>query len=437
MVRLAWASIAASLLVFINIAHAQQSATTQVVTETVLYGFAGGGDGSRPIAGLIFDKSGAMYGTTESGGVSALGTVFKLTPPAPGQSQWTETILYSFAGGVDGSLPIAGLIFDKRGALYGTTYDGMYDGVSSGGGTVFKLTPPAKGQTQWTKTILHNFAGGSDGVYPLAGLIFDKSGALYGTTYDGGGSLGTVFKLTPPAPGQTQWTETVLYSFGGGTDGSHPNASLIFDSGGGLYGTTRSGGGVSNAGTVFKLTPPAPGQSQWTETVLYSFAGGSDGADPYADLIFDLSGALYSTTYDGGFNAGTACQGGGCGVVFKLTPPAQGQTQWTKTVLYSFTGGSDGSNPYAGLIFNTSGALYGTTQTGGGVSNAGTVFKLTPPAKGQSQWTERVLYNFGGGADGSSPDGGLVYVHNAVRGTTSAGGTSGQGAVFELTGKNQ
>ena len=332
--------------------------------ETVLHRFAGGSDGADPEAGLIADEQGAL---------------FKLTPPA-----WTETVLYNFCSQPscsDGGAPFAGLIADEHGALYGTTANGG----SSSNGTAFKLTPPAKGQTAWTETVLYSFCsqpGCSDGTGLQAGLITDKSGALYGTTSGGGtGFNGTVFKLTPPATGQTQWTESVLHSFGftGSGDGGAPVAGLIADEQGALYGTT-SGGGTGSNGTVFKLTPPA-----WTESALYNFCSHpscSDGVGPLAGLIADNSGALYGTTHAGGSS--------GNGTVFKLTPPATGQTAWTETVLYSFLGGSDGGAPRAGLIADEQGALYGTT-TGGGIGSNGTVFKLTPPAKGQTAWTETVL----------------------------------------------
>jgi uncharacterized protein YceK len=176
-------------------------------------------------------------------------------------------------------------------------------------------------------------------------LIADESGALYGTTALGGNSAcsvlgcGTVFKLTPPSQGETAWTETVLYSFKGASDGANPFASLISGESGALYGTTLLGGSGncfgSECGTVFKLTPPAEGETVWTETVLYSFNGGSDGNFPRASLIADERGALYGTTSSGG---GSNCPGFVCGTVFKLTPPAEGQTAWTETVLYGFKG---------------------------------------------------------------------------------------------------
>ena len=386
--------------------------------ETVLHSFNASG-GSYPYAGLIADNQGALYGTT-AGGSAGFGTVFKLTPPAKGQTAWTETVLHSFTAS-DGRYLYAGLIANNRSALYGTTSSGG----SADKGTVFKLTPPAKGQTAWTETVLHSFAG-SNGANPGAGLVADKQGALYGTTPGGGsGDKGTVFKLTPPAKGQTAWTETVLYSFTGGSDGLSPRAGLIADNRGTLYGTTSSGGSADK-GTVFKLTPPAKGQTAWTETVLYSFIGGSDGLSPRAGLVADKEGALYGTTPGGG--------SADKGTVFKLTPPAKGQTAWTETVLHSFTGGSDGLSPRAGLIADNRGTLYGTTNSGGS-ADKGTVFKLTPPAKGQMAWMETVLYSFTGGSDGLNPGAGLIADKQGVLyGTTTSGGSADNaGTVFKVT----
>ncbi len=399
---------------------------------TTLHSFTGGTDCAHPYAGLIFDQNGALYGTTYDGGALHQGTVFKLTPPAVGQTAWTETVLHSFTGGTDGAHPYAGLIFDQNGALYGTTVVGG----ASDFGTVFKLTPPATGQTAWTETVLQSFRGGTDGAYPLAGLIFDQNGALYGTTGGDGagtgscvGSCGTVFKLTPPAVGQTAWTETVLHRFGD-TDGNSPSVGLIFDQNGALYGATQAGGS-SGQGTVFKLTPPAVGQTRWTETVLFAFTSDTDGGLPEGGLIFDQNGVLYGTTVVGGASD--------IGTVFKLTPPAIGQTAWTETVLYSFTGGTDGGYPDAGLIFDQNGALYSTTQVGGALGNCfgdgcGTVFKLTPPAIGQTAWTETVLYSFTGGTDGAYPVAGLIFDQNgALYGTTGGGVAWSQGTVVKLT----
>jgi len=212
-------------------------------------------------------------------------------------------VLYSFTGGSDGANPAAGLIADRKGALYGTTFGSANPNL----GTVFKLTPPAAGQTAWTETVLCTLFGNS-----RDGLIADKEGTLYGTTFQGPGA-GGVFKLTPPGKGQTAWTETELCTFKGGNDGVSPYASLIFGKQGALYSTTRQGPG---AGGVFKLTPPGKGQTAWTEAVLYTFKGGSDGAEPAAGLIADEQGALYSTTDRGGSSNN---EGYGYGTVFKLT----------------------------------------------------------------------------------------------------------------------
>jgi uncharacterized repeat protein (TIGR03803 family) len=393
--------------------------------ESVLHSFTGvAGDGAFPQAALIADESGALYGTTSSGGNHVGGIVFKLTPPGRGQTVWTETVLHSFTGMPgDGENPRGALIADE-GALYGTTVLGGSSSCSGlGCGTVFKLTPPAEGQTAWTETVLYSFKGGNDGANPSASLIADESGALYGTTELGGSGTscfgsgcGTVFKLTPPADGQTVWTETVLYRFNGGSDGNFPEASLIADERGALYGTTSSGGGSncpgSVCGTVFKLTPPADGQTVWAETVLYSFKGGSDGANPTASLVADDSGTLYGTTFFGG---SSNCSGFGCGTVFKVSPPTEAEASWTETVLYGFKGGNDGAGPSASLIADDRGGLYGTTL-GGGVgpstlcpgsnvlfTGCGTVFKLKPPGDRRTAWTETVLYRFTGGSDGSNP----------------------------------
>ncbi len=373
-------------------------------TESALYTFTNASDGGFPGSNLIFDAAGALYGATDGGGNSAAcsggcGVVFKLTPPTAAGGAWTERVLYSFKGGTDGAFP-NDLIFDASGALYGTTYgeSGESDPAScssAGCGTVFKLTPPTSSGGVWTESVLYRFSGGSDGGNPVAGLIVDASGALYGMARFGGlggnstcvpgGGCGTVFKLTPPAPPSGTWRFVLLHSFTGGSDGSYPFAELILDATGALYGTA-SGGGNSAActggcGLVFKLTPPTVAGGAWTESVPHSFVGGSDGSNPASNLIFDPAGALYGTTSGGGNSA--ACPGG-CGLVFKLTPPTVAGGTWTETVLHTFTGGSDGSDPYD-LIFDAAGALYGTTDEDGDLKceptfvppGCGTVFKLS------------------------------------------------------------
>jgi uncharacterized repeat protein (TIGR03803 family) len=349
---------------------------------TVLTSFnATNGNGIIPNGSLIADRAGNLYGTTlQGGGTNQAGTVFELTPPAAGKKAWTITNLFSF-NVTGGRGPNAGLIFDSAGNLYGTTQVGGADND----GVAFELTPPAAGQTAWTETVLYSFAGGGDGGNPAAGLIADSAGNLYGTTIEGGSTAcnsgcGTVFELKPPAAGKKAWTSTVISSFAG-ANGAYPYAGLIADSAGNLYGTT-SGGGASNLGTVFELIRPAAGKKTWTTTVLTSF-NGTNGASPEASLIADSAGNLYGTAqYDG---ASKACSGGGCGAVFELTPPAAGQTAWTTTLLASFSL-KDGAYPTDSLIADSAGNLYGTSYYGGisknctlnAIPGCGTVFKLIP-----------------------------------------------------------
>jgi uncharacterized repeat protein (TIGR03803 family) len=253
----------------------------------VLYSFTGGSDGAMPWAGLITDAAGNLYGTTYGGGVSGQGTVFQLDPSG------TLTVLYSFTGGNDAS-PWAGLIADAAGNFYGTTEGG------DGPGEVFQLMPSG------TLNVLHNFTG-ADGAVPHGGLIFDAAGNLYGTTHNGGTSgYGTVFQLT------LSGALNVLHSFTGGSDGAYPEAGVLADMAGNLYGTTY-GGGAGGQGTVFQLDPSG------NLTVLYSLTGGSDGAYPSGDLFADAAGNLYGTTSSGG---ATASCPGACGTVFELTVPA-------------------------------------------------------------------------------------------------------------------
>lgn len=312
-------------------------------TESVLHSFGSGSDGANPEAGLVADAKGNLYGTTYNGGAKNRGTVFKITPKGK------ETVLYSFCPNYpqcsDGFNVSSSLIMDSKGNLYGTTYAGGADSL----GTVFEVTPDG------TETVLYSFKGGNDGADPNAGLTVDGSGNLYGTTYDGGASnLGTVFELS------TGGTESVLYSFKGGSDGEYPFASLIFDGNGNLYSTTYYGGS-SNHGTVFRLAPDG------TETVLYSFAGGSDGTSPDSSLTMDKKGNLYSSTLYGGNM--TDCSGNGCGTTFKLAPDG------TKTILHAFAG-SDGAQPSGGLLAGKKGEFIGTTYNGGGNTDSGVIYEL-------------------------------------------------------------
>ena len=392
--------------------------------ERVLFAFDGT-DGAAPNSELIADSSGAFYGVTGDGGTTGNGAVFELTPPPPGRRAWAERVLYSFTGGSDGIGPSGRLLANAAGTLFGTTLEG---GANCFCGTVFALTPPAPGRTKWTEQVLHGFGAPGDGTNPQGGLVADAAGSLYGTTMNGGDNgFGSVFELSPPAPGKTAWTEQLIYSFANApSDGAIPEGGLIFDAGGALYGTTASG-----QGTVFRLTPPGPGKTAWTETVLHFFSG-RDGNSPAGRLLMNASGVLFGTTTLGGVPNGY-----GNGVAFALAPPPPGQTVWSETVLAIFQKHREGSDPAAGLIAGADGSLYGTT-VGGGSVGAGTVFRLVPPGPGRSFWRKLDLYVFGGGADGNAPLAGLIAGANgALYGTTSRGGLTHQGAsndgvVFEL-----
>jgi uncharacterized repeat protein (TIGR03803 family) len=301
--------------------------------ETVLYSFTSGGvpnEFSANPSGLIADSSGVLYGTTTSGGTHGVGTVFALSPPAPGEPAWRHTTLANLASRLGGS-PYAELIMDSSGTLYGTTSAGGAHGV----GTVFALVPARAG---WTLSQVFDFAG-KNGNDPGAGLIMDKTGALYGTTVLGGAhNLGEVFRVarSPLA----SWQETTLFNFAAKV-GAFPQAPLIMDASGNLYGTTS--GAAPYNGTVFKLSPSGSG---WKETVLLAFRF-ADGAAPTAGLIMDARGALYGTTSGGGTY--------GKGTVFRLSPPAEDRTAWTLTVLHDFNG-KDGATPGAPLIMDDTGA---------------------------------------------------------------------------------
>ena len=382
----------------------------QAQTFIVLHNFAGSpNDGAGPDSRLVMDSSGNLYGTTNYGGTSnncpvsvpglpdSCGTVFKL------DTSGTLTVLHNFAGSPsDGSNPVAGLVRDASGNLYGTTLKGGASAsCSSGCGTVFKL------DTSNTLTVLHNFSY-SDGANPFAGLATDSSGNLYGTTSSGGPSHdGTVFKL------DTSNTLIPLHDFAGSpSDGSNPESILVRDSAGNLYGTTSNGGTSTNCssgcGTVFKL------DTSGTLTVLHNFSG-SDGANPTASLVGDSAGNLYGTTLNGGTS--TNCSSG-CGTVFKLETSGGGLT-----VLHNFSG-SDGANPFAGLVSDSNGNLYGTTGNGGNSSECnlndgcGTVFKL------DTSGALTVLHSFSG-SDGVYPFRRLVMDSAGnLYGTTFNGGTS-------------
>jgi uncharacterized repeat protein (TIGR03803 family) len=379
----------------------------------VLYGFKlTGGD---PVANVIIDSAGSLYGTTAEGGTYGGGTVFRLLAPQSG-GPWVLHTLHSFPirGTVDGINPFAGMIFGTdSNTLYGTTFGGG----THGAGTVFQMTRLPSGE--WDEVVLHDFKD-KDGANPFGGLVSDSAGNLYGTTRAGGVGFGTVFEMSPAGDGT--WTEKVLHKFkNDGEDGIAPYATLAFDGNGNLYGTTL-GGGSAGVGTVFELVPIANGK--WTEKILHKFKNdGKDGMNPYASVVLDASGDVYGTTFSGGAP--------GFGMVFELIPKSDGS--WTETILHTFkSDGRDGVNPYAGVVFDSSGNLYGTTY-GGGTLGLGMMFELS--FKLGEGWTEERLVSFDNSPKGGpNPSADLVVdAQGNIYGTTPTGGHNNQGTVFEVT----
>jgi uncharacterized repeat protein (TIGR03803 family) len=377
-------------------------------TESTLYSFKDNGiDGSRPHTTVVRDAAGNVYGTTAQGGKYQGGVVYELS-----YGSWTETILHTFAGGQ----PEANLLIDAAGNLYGTTLEAG----SFGGGIVFELSPKSGGG--WTYTRLHSFGNGLDGKVPFGALVIDTAGNLYGTTMQGGAfGYGVVYELSPGAG--TFWTEKILHHFNQNVqDGSEPTAGLVFDAFGNLYGTTFVGG-LYAAGVVFKL---APTKSGWAYKILHEFGSGSDGQYPQAGLLVDAAGNLYGTTQSGGAFAE--------GIVFELLPTGAGG--WLRKTLHSFSGnGHDGYQPTSGVVQDAAGNLYGETENGGQL-NLGCVFELSPATVGP--WPEKIVYSFSwftvAGSGGVNPKGGLVFDSSGnLYGTTQQGGEFNAGTVFEIT----
>jgi uncharacterized repeat protein (TIGR03803 family) len=397
-----WLTVTLSILVITLIAAATPAVAQQ---ESVLYNFTSTG----PQAGVVFDALGNLYGADASQGV------YELTPQSDGT--WTEKIIYNNFGA---NANIAGdLIFDSAGNLYGVSLSG-----AASDGFVFELKPSSGGS--WTEETLYTFPQtGLHGNDPFAGVIMDKSGNLYGTTFYGGAyggrnifaAGGTVFELIPQPGGG--WTQKLLHSFGNGTDGSNPNGGLIFDSAGNLYGTTTQGGGPNALGTVFELIRQSNGQ--WKEKILHNFGSlPYDGLSPYSKLVFDSAGNLYGTTVGGGTDSN--------GTVFELIPQTDGR--WKEKVLLSFEG-SNGADPRSALVLNSAGDLYGVTFTGG-LYGGGFLYELIPGSNGT--WQQSAVHNFGNGTDGSGSLGNLCFdASGNLFGTTQGGGTTGQGTVFKIT----
>lgn len=395
-------------------------ATSAMATQyAVIYRFHGAPDGQYPTGDLVADPAGNLYGTTSAGGSNGLGSVYQLTPPTSGKL-WAETVLYSFATGGDGTNPVAGLVRDAAGNLYGTTFIGG-QGFA---GTVFELSPPSSAGGAWTEKVLYSFTGFADGSRPQCKLLLAKNGALMGTTFSGGAhSAGTVFKLTPPSVPGGAWVESILYSFTGRGDGAFPWPGVVADKAGNLYGVNEANG-VNSYGTAFELSPPVGGVGAWQETILHSF-GLFEGANPVGELVLDQAGNVYGMT-----NVGPGSVS--CGTVFQLVPPASKGGAWTENILYTFTCGNDGGDPYSGLVFDSAGDLLGADAYQGSYGG-GAIFKLSPSA---GAWTETTLHDFAGGPDGMESYSTLIRGKGgAYFGATVTGGggtNSSFGTIFEL-----
>ena len=363
--------------------------------------------------------------------------IFAFSLAVRAQAQ-TETVLYSFSGEADGNGPTAGLVADSAGNLYGMTQSGGQTtgncSNNQGCGVIFELSPNGSGG--WTETVLYTFTGGTDGAFPST-LLMDTAGNLYGVADSGGAvtnkdcspyGCGVVFELSPSS---SSWAETVLYSFHF-TDGERPT-SLTRDAAGDFYGTTLLGGSL-NSGTVFRLSP---GSTGWIHTLLYTFPGGTGGSQPNG-LVFGPAGSLYGTVAYGGAGDDPNCGFVGCGFVYKLASGSGGG--WHESTIYTFTGGTDGGVPN-GLIVDASGRIYGTTMYGGtppcgGKTGCGVVFRLI---SGVSGWRESVIYAFTG-TNGKNPAANLAEdASGNLYGTTTEGGAkssncdaSGCGLVFKL-----
>jgi uncharacterized repeat protein (TIGR03803 family) len=389
------AVVSAMLFFAANPVHAQ--------TQQVLYSFGATPDGENPYGGVTFNNNN-IFGTTYNGGAYGFGSVYELT--SNGSGGYTETVLYNFCPAspscTDGENPaLSSVVFDSNGNLYGTTFNGGANGL----GEVFELTPPTTGST-WTETVLYSFAGEPDAANPVNGLIWDASGNLYGTSYNGGGGgNGAVFELSPNGSGG--WTEQVAASLSTTLGGLTINSSgdIFVPASASIYELEANGSGGFNPVSIFTFN---------------STDAKTEGETPNGTLILDSSGNLYGTTAAGGANSD--------GVIFKLIYSSTKKT-YAEKVLYSF--GANGTVPYAGVIADPSGNLYGTT-TAGGKNGAGIIYELVYNST-KGTYSERNLQTFTG-ENGAVPYAGLVYNGGYVYGTTYDGGANGEGAVFVANG---
>lgn len=469
------AVISALLLIAVRPAHAQ--------TEIVLYNFCSQPncvDGEGPASSLTPDSAGNFYGTTQLGGANLQGTVFEISPD--GDGGYNESVLYSFCSlqnCKDGSDPTSNVIFDGAGNIYGTACSGGANGQgvasacgngSNGYGIVFELSPAPGGGgcpsgsnpgNGWCETVLYSFISNPDGAFPFAGLTFDASGNLYGTTYGGGNGVGTVYELSPN--GRGGWGESVLYSFCAQpncADGAYPNGQ-VQGANGTFYASTETGGAYGD-GTVFALSPKQPGGcpsgsytgNGWCETILHAFAGHPDGNNPSGTPALDSAGNLYGTTAYGGI--GNCNANLGCGTLWELTPSGGA---YTETILRSFQAGPVvigcclstrlPNHPWAGVVLDSSGDIYGVAKYGGSStyctvkteaqkSGCGAVFELIKhPKKPTYEMTFPWIFSW---TNGAQPVTSLILNGGNFYGTTSDGGLgdscpypNGCGVAFEFT----
>lgn len=387
-------------------------------------------DGISIESGLVFDSHGNLYGSANHGGADGFGNVFQLSPGSGGG--WTETVLYQFTGGSDGAYPSA-LALDANGNLFGTASAGGSTTCSGGCGTVFELSPNTGGG--WTESLIHTFIGTTDGSAPFGNLAFDSAGNLFGLTSAGGPkNWGTAYELSPASGGG--WTFSVLFPFDLFNTGGQPEG-LALDGAGNLFGATKVGGTNGQAsGGVFRLSPAS---GTWTFTKIFEFYG-PGGATPQGNLAFDSAGNLYGSTGQGGMKTSVCASAGGCGLIYKLTPTSTGF--WKESFVHRFTGGDDGWQPTAGVALDSAGNVYGTASNGGNGScspdRCGTAFKLTAVSGG---WKFARLVSFSPTL-GITPYGNVILdAAGNVYGGTYAGGPTqsdcqsgiGCGVVFELS----
>jgi uncharacterized repeat protein (TIGR03803 family) len=395
------------------------SPAAEASTLATIYAFKGGGDGSDPTGGLVLLANGSILGTTTAGGQAGLGTIFQLTPPAKGSGSWTKTTVYEFSGG-DGQLPQGGLVLASSGEIFGTTLKGG----SYGAGTLYRLNPPTN-KSAWTETTLWNFGSGADAANPGSTLVLGPNGQVYGSAYAGGSyGAGAIFAISQDGPGGPV-TEAVLWSFTGGADGAYP-AALTGDSSGRLYGVATEGG-TYGLGTIFSISPsggPSP------LDVLWSFAGEADGGYP-TSLVPSGSDSFAGTVVVGSDRNSN-------GAVYSL---AIKNGIASVAPVWNFAGSQDGSIPTS-IVVHNNGQIFGVTAQGGDPSclsghvslPCGVAFTLVPHGSRTRGWTETVMWDFSPPSAPSEPSGALLqWAPTAYLGESAAGGPGNQGTVFSLS----